>query len=59
MAWKIYIQYPDVTIPVQGAFKTEEDARLFYRRFRDTFQRKDGSTGKPIYVEQGKGRGKK
>lgn len=59
MAWKIYIQYDKYNIPVPGTFKTQEDAELFYRRNKAAFQQKDGSYGKPVIVDQGKGRGKK
>ena len=51
MAWKLYIQLPGgITIPAPGTFKTEDDARLFYRRNQQTFQSEAG-TGKPVYVE--------
>lgn len=60
MAWKLYIQFNGCTsIKVPGSFKTEEDAQLFYRRNKDLFEDKDGINGKPVYVETGKGRGKK
>ena len=63
MAWKMYIQYVGpanfgLTIPVPGTFKDQESAELFYRRNKDAFKQKDGTYGKPIYVEQGKGRKK-
>ena len=59
MAWKMYIQFDSrVTIPVPGTFKDQESAELFYRRNKDAFKQKDGTYGKPIYVEQGKGRKK-
>ena len=57
MAWKIYIKWlPGLHIPVQGTFKTEEDAKLFYRRNKETFRKDDGSYYEPVYVDQ-KGRG--
>ena len=54
MAWRIYVRYNGYNIKVPGTFKTREDAELFYRRNRDAFKQKDGSTGKPVYVEQGR-----
>lgn len=63
MVWKMYIQMQsngkDISIPVPGTFKTQEDAEMFYRRNKAAFQQKDGSYGKPVIVDQGKGRGKK
>ena len=60
MAWKIYIQLENgISIRVPGNFKTLDDAHLFYRRNKDLFEDKDGINGKPVYVETGKGRGKK
>ena len=57
MAWKIYIQFgAGLYYPVQGSFKTEEDARLFYRRNKDNYKKHDGSYFEPVYVDQ-KGRG--
>ena len=57
MAWKIYNKWlPGLHIPVQGTFKTEEDAKLFYRRNKETFRKDDGSYYEPVYVDQ-KGRG--
>ena len=56
MAWKIYIEItPGIWTPVTGTFKTEQDAKLFYRRNQAVFRRPDGSYGKPMYVNQGKG----
>lgn len=54
MAWKIYIN--DTRIPRE--FKTRADAELFWLRNADSY-RKPGDKSKPIYVETGKGRGKK
>ena len=56
MAWKLYIKIYGTEIPVQGTFKTEEDAKLFYRRNKDAFRQKNGSYGTPIMVEVKKGR---
>ena len=53
MSWKIYITWaPGLYIPVQGSFKSEEDARQFYRRNASAFRRPDGSYREPVYIKQ-------
>lgn len=57
MACKIYIQYQGDTERVPREFKTRADAEWFWAHNKDNYKR-NGQTGKPIYVETGKGRGK-
>lgn len=56
MAWKLYIKFDKTETQVQGTFKTEEDAKLYYRRNKEAYRQKDGSYGTPITVEVKKGR---
>ena len=57
MAWKIYIQFgAGLSFPFPRTFKSAEEAKLFYRRNKETFRKDDGSYYEPVYVDQ-KGRG--
>lgn len=54
---KLYLAYPDNIVRV-GEFRDRAAAELHYNRFRYSLELRHGQGGKPIYVENGKGRGK-
>lgn len=57
MRCNLYVQYYGATIWA-GSFGSREAAETFYRLNKEAFKQKDGTYGKPVYVETGKGRNK-
>ena len=57
MACNLFVQWNGYTVRA-GIFRNRESAELYWERSKQIYRQKDGTIGKPIFVETGKGRGK-
>ena len=56
MACVIYVAWNNQEIRA-GQFRNREQAEAYWERSKQIYRQKDGTIGKPIYVETKKGRG--
>lgn len=57
MACNLYVQWNGYEVRA-GTFRNRESAELYWERSKQIYRQKDGTIGKPIFVETGKGRRK-